>query len=392
MKILNIAERTIAIGSPLRNARVDFSQMTATVVAVSTDQFRDGHRVVGYAFNSLGRYACGGPMRDRFIPRLLAAIPDDLNDPVTGHIDPQCAVRLMLANEKLGAHAERSMAVGTIEVALWDIVGKLQGRPLFQVLAQRFGMPDCASATTIPCYVGGGFYQPVDDLSRVVDEVQAYLDAGYTHVKIKAGGLSLGDELRRIEAVLRKVGAGNRLALDASCAFNRSDALAFTRAIESYRLRWLEEPCDPGDFETYRLVREASGGVVAGGENLFSREEVDNFLRYGMFDGQVVLQPDPPLAYGIGEFARIVETATSHGVPRANIIPHGGNMMSLHVAAGLGLGSAESYPGLFGAIAGFSNEVTICDGQASLPSAPGIGFEQQPALYRVFTELSKEIS
>ncbi|MPM45550.1 D(-)-tartrate dehydratase [bioreactor metagenome] len=76
-----------------------------------------------------------------------------------------------------------------------------------------------------------------------------------------------------------------------------------------------------------------------------------------------------------------------HGVSRAHIMPHGGNMMSLHVAAGLGLGSAESYPGLFGAFGGFSDEVHIRDGMASLPTAPGIGFEHQPALYRIFTEL-----
>ena len=388
MKITGIAERTIPIASPLRNARVDFSEMTATIVAVATDQFRDGRRVVGYAFNSFGRYACGGPMRERFIPRLLAAAPAELNDPATGWLDPQRATRLMLAREKLGAHAERSMSVGTLEVALWDVVGKLAGRPLYQVLAERFGMPDCAQATAVPCYVGGGFYQPVDDMARVGDEVRRYLDAGYTHVKIKAGGLPLADDLRRIESVLALVGEGCRLALDASCAFGRDEALAYARAIEPYGLRWLEEPCDPGDFETYRAVGEAYGGTVAGGENLFSREETDNFLRYGRFGGRVVLQPDPPLAYGIGEFDRIVATAAAHGVPRGSIMPHGGNLMSLHVAAGLGLGSAESYPGLFGVFGGFGNEVRIQDGVASLPYAPGIGFEEQPALYTLFSGLA----
>jgi L-alanine-DL-glutamate epimerase-like enolase superfamily enzyme len=389
MKITGISEKTVPIASSLRNARVDFSEITASVVAVATDQFRDGRRVVGYAFNSFGRYGCGGPLRERFIPRLLGAPAHALNDPDSGIVDPQRAVDVMLLREKAGAHAERSMAVGTLELALWDIVGKMRGLPLHRVLAERFALPGVSAATprAVRCYVGGGFYQDTDDRTRLGDEVRGYLDAGYTEVKIKAGGLPLADDLRRIESVLALVKDGARLALDASCAFDRGQALAYARAIAPYGLRWLEEPCDPADFETYRAVSQAYPGIVAGGENIFSREEAENFLRYGQFGGRLVLQPDPPLAYGIGEFHRIVQTALAHGVPRENIMPHGGNMMSLHVTAGLGLGSAESYPGLFGPFGGFSREVEIRDGLASLPSAPGIGFEEQPALHEVFRSL-----
>ncbi|WP_414442309.1 enolase C-terminal domain-like protein [Burkholderia sp. 22PA0106] len=388
MKIINIREKTIPIGSPLRNSRIDFSQMTVTVVAVVTDQIRDGKPVVGYAFNSFGRYACGGPMRERIIPRLLAASPEQLNDKESGLIDPQRALDVMMRGEKLGAHAERSMAIGTLEMALWDIVGKMQGLPLYKVIANRFSVETAASKNSIPCYVGGGFYHATDDLAQLGDEVRAYLDSGYTEVKIKAGGVPFNQDARRIECVLALVGNGSRLALDAGCAFDRDQALAFAREIEPYQLRWLEEPCDPADFETYRAVSLNYSGTLAGGENLFSDTETDNFLRYGQFNGRLVLQPDPPLAYGIGEFQRIVETALKHGVVRENIMPHGGNMMSLHVAAGLDLGSAESYPGLFGAFGGFSREVEIRGGQATLPTMPGIGFEDQPALYEIFAQLT----
>ncbi|RSZ33233.1 MULTISPECIES: enolase C-terminal domain-like protein [unclassified Variovorax] len=391
MKIVGIAERTVPIASPLRNARVDFSEITASVVAVATDQFRDGRRVVGYAFNSFGRYGCGGPLRERFIPRLLRASPHELNDPATGIVEPGHAVDLLLKREKAGAHAERSMAVGTLELALWDIVGKMRGLPLYRVLAERFAPPGTEAPHAVRCYAGGGFYRERDDLARLGDEVRGHLDAGYTEVKIKAGGLPMTDELRRIESVLALVKSGSRLALDASCAFERQEALAFARAITPYGLRWLEEPCDPGDFETYRAVSEAYPGIVAGGENLFSREEADNFLRYGRFGGRIVLQPDPPLAYGIRELHHIVEVALAHGVARENVVPHGGNMMSLHATAGLGLGSAESYPGLFGPFGGFSREVRVHDGFATLPEAPGIGFEEQPALYGIFRELSASL-
>lgn len=388
MRIVNIIEKTIPIVASMRNARVDFSEMTATAVVIETDQHRDGRRVSGYAFNSFGRYACGGPLRERFIPRLLAADPSQLLDPDSGLLDPERVVALLLRREKPGAHAERSMAIGTLELALWDIVGKMQGLPLFQLLAKRFDMPDAFQSTVIPCYAGGGFYQAQDDLAKLGDEVRRYVDGGYTDVKIKAGGLPMNKDLRRIESVVNLVDGGSHLALDASCAFDREGALSYAQAITPYGLRWLEEPCDPADFATYRAVSEAYSGTVAGGENLFSYEEAENFLSYGDFRGRIVLQPDPPLAYGICEFHHILQAALRHGVPRENIMPHGGNMMSLHVAAGLMLGSAESYPGLFGAFGGFSDEVEINNGYASLPRAPGIGFEHQPALYKIFTELS----
>lgn len=204
----------------------------ATAVAVVTDRYRDGRQVMGYAFNSFGRYACGGPLRERFIPRLLAARPDHLNDPRTGIIDPARALTLLLGREKLGAHAERSMALGTLEMALWNIVGKMQGKPLFQVLIDVFSTPADPSSRTVPCYVGGRFYKPEDDLRLLGDEVRGYLDAGYTAVKIKAAGVPLADDMRRIESVLALVGHGRQLAVDAGCAFDRHAALAYARAIE----------------------------------------------------------------------------------------------------------------------------------------------------------------
>jgi len=389
MKILNVFEKTIPIHSTLKNARIDFSEMSATVVAVVTDQFRDGRQVIGYAFNSFGRYACGGPLRERFIPRLLNAPPVTLIAPEDGLIDPVRVVAMLNGREKAGAHSERSMAIGTLELALWDVVGKLRQLPLYQVIASRFCQDIKPEFERIPCYAGGGFYKDADELAQLDREIQGYLDSGYTAVKIKVGGLPLEADVKRIEAVLAKVRDGGRLALDASCAFDRAGAVAFGKAIEPYGLRWFEEPCDPLDFGTYHALSESYEGMVAGGENVFSVEEAQNFLSYGQFNGRIVFQPDPPLAYGVGEFSRMLECALSHRVPRQQVIPHGGNLMSLHVAAGFALGSAESYPGLFGQFGGFGDEVTIEDGHASLPSSPGIGFETQPNLYRTLKALVK---
>ena len=144
MRIVEIREQTASIASPIANAYIDFSKMTCSVVAVVTDQMRDGKRVVGYGFNSNGRYGQGALMRDRFLPRLEAAAPDSLIDATGDNLDPFKIWATLMANEKPGGHGERSVAVGTIDMAVWDAVAKIAGKPLYRLLAERFGngVPD----------------------------------------------------------------------------------------------------------------------------------------------------------------------------------------------------------------------------------------------------------
>src|SRR5688572_730920 len=136
MRIVDIREVAVPLKSSLRNAAFDFSEMTTSVVAVVTDVMRGGRPVAGFAFNSTGRYACGAQMRERFIPRLLKASPETLVDG-QGALDPEKALACMMQREKPGGHTERSVAIGTIEVALWDAVAKIADKPLHRVLAER---------------------------------------------------------------------------------------------------------------------------------------------------------------------------------------------------------------------------------------------------------------
>jgi L-alanine-DL-glutamate epimerase-like enolase superfamily enzyme len=386
MRIKAVIERTVKVGSNVRNARVDLSQMTVTALAVITDHKVAGRPLVGFAFNSFGRYGCGGPLRERFIPRLLALESTSLLDPV-GNLDPGRVIAALLMREKSGGHAERSMGLGTLELALWDIVAKREAKPLFEVLAARDGNP-LPAAGTIPTYAAGGFYGAADDLGSLRDEVARWRDGGFIDAKIKGGGGDLAFDRRRIETALGALAPQARLAIDLSCAFDGRGAADFAAAAKPYGLWWLEEPCDPLDYAGFELA-SAAGTPIAAGENLFSAREVDNFLRYTKLKSDIVLQPDPPLAYGVGGMREIIAVTRAHGLGPTCIFPHGGNMMSLHVAAGLGLAGVEAYPGQFGIFGGFSNEVEIGNGQASLPAAPGLGFEEQPALYGLFTELVK---
>src|SRR5690606_35720067 len=139
LKILDVREKTFSIASPTSNAFIDFSKMTCSVVAVVTDVARDGKPVIGYGVSSNGRYGQGGSMEERVIPRILEADPDTLVDKEHSNLDPFAIWSTMMTNEKPGGHGERSVAVGTIDTAIWDAVGKIDGRPLYKLLADRYG-------------------------------------------------------------------------------------------------------------------------------------------------------------------------------------------------------------------------------------------------------------
>ncbi|MBX9846798.1 MAG: mandelate racemase [Xanthobacteraceae bacterium] len=388
MRIVDIRETAVPLKSDLRNSGFDFSEMTTSVAAVITDVVRDGKPVAGFAFNSTGRYACGAQMRARFIPRILKADPKSLLNEACDNLDPAKILAVMMRNEKAGGHSERSVGIGTIEVAVWDAVAKIEGKPLHRVLAERFNGGKVMDK--VFCYVGGGWYAPGKTTGDLQDEMRRHLDSGYTMVKMKVGGMTVAEDCARVEAVQTVVGNRGELAVDANCKFNREEALTYARALSPYKLRWFEEPCDPLDYATLAEVSQAYDGALSTGENLFSTQDVENLVRFGGLKARRgdVIQVDPPQAYGIVQYARTLAMLDRHGWPRSGLFPHGGNQMSLHIAGGFGLGGAESYPGVFGAFAGFADDARLENGYLKLPDRPGIGFEGQQALYAIMRELA----
>jgi L-alanine-DL-glutamate epimerase-like enolase superfamily enzyme len=387
MRIVDIRETAIPLKSKLANSSFDFAEMTTSVVAVITDVIRAGKPVCGFAFNSTGRYACGAQMRERFIPRVLSADPETLLDKSGDNLDPAKILAQMMRREKIGGDAERSIGIGTIEVAIWDAVAKIADKPLYVVLAERFSggkMPD-----KVFCYVGGGWYWPDQTIKDLQDEMRRHLDTGYTLVKMKVGGLALADDVRRLEAVLEVVGSGEHLAVDANGKFERDEALAYAKALAPFNLRWLEEPCHPLDFALYAELASVYAPPLATGENLYSTHDVENLALFGgLRAGHDIIQVDPPQAYGIGQYAKTLEMLKGRGWPRTSLFPHGGNQMSLAMAAGFGLGGAESYPGVFGDFGGFADDARVENGALTLSDRPGIGFEGQTSLFRIMKALA----
>ena len=388
MRIIDVRETSIALNSTLKNSSIDFSEMTTSVVAVITDLMRGGKPVVGYAFNSTGRYACGAQMRARFIPRVLNADPKALLDAKGTNFDADKILGLMMRNEKSGGHSERSIGIGTIETAVWDAIAKIEDKPLHVVLAERYGGDSKRSKCFV--YVGGGWYAPGKTIKDLQDEMRRHLDAGYTMVKMKVGGAPLDEDMRRIEAVKSILPSHALLAVDANSKFDLKEALAYAKAMTPYALRWFEEPCDPLDYGTLAEISAAYPHALSTGENLFSTQDVANLVRFGKLKAARgdIIQVDPPQAYGIAQYARTLSMLEQNNWPRAGNFPHGGNQMSLAIAAGFGLGGAESYPGVFGVFAGFADDAVIENGYISLSDRPGIGFEGQAALYEVMTGLA----
>jgi L-alanine-DL-glutamate epimerase-like enolase superfamily enzyme len=386
MRIVDIRETAVPLKSDLKNSSFDFSEMTTSVVAVITDVMRDGRPVAGFGFNSTGRYACGAQMRERFIPRILGADPESLLDDTGDNLDPAKILAAMRRREKIGGDAERSIGIGTIEVAVWDAVAKIAGKPLHRILAERYS--GGKAPERVFCYVGGGWYFPGQTMKDLQDEMRRHLDAGYTMVKMKVGGLPLEEDCRRIEAVLQVLGSKAKLAVDANGKFDRSESLAYAKALAPFRLRWFEEPCDPLDFALLAEIASQYDAPLATGENLYSTQDVQNLVRFGgLRADRDIVQVDPPQAYGICQYARTIDMLAREGWARGSLFPHGGNQMSLAIAAGFGLGGAESYPGVFGAFGGFADDAKVVDGAVTLSERPGIGFEGQAALYKLMKQL-----
>ncbi|RZN08660.1 mandelate racemase, partial [Bordetella pertussis] len=158
-------------------------------------------------------------------------------------------------------------------------------------------------------------------------------------------------------------------------------ALAYARALEPYGLRWYEEIGDPLDYHLNSLVAQAYAGTIATGENLFSLPDVRNLLHFaGVRPGRDILQMDPGLSYGLTEYLRMMAAVEAAGFGRSCLHPHGGHLINLHIAAGLGLGGCEAYPGVFQPFGGYPAACALGAGQVRPTDAPGFGLEQKQEL------------
>lgn len=386
MRIIDIRERPIAI-SRYRDPRIPSDGLTTSLVAVVTDVVRTGQPVVGYGFASVGRYAQSGLIRDRFAPRLLRASAQDITTGDGTNLDPFRAWTVMMTGEKPGGHGERCVAVGTLDMALWDAAAKIAGMPLHRFLAGWLGRN--VTSSQVPVYASGGYPYPDNDTAALSEEIRYFADLGFTHVKIKISGTSLDHDLRRIEAAAAHLTGSGHLAVDAMNAYDPGMALTAATALARFGLWWFEDICDPLDFATHARVAAQYAPPIAVGEALFSAAEAVLLDRHaGLRRARDILLFDPVHCYGLPGYLQIIDTLTAVGWPRHAFWPHGGHLFSLHLVAALGLGGAEANPMAFHPFHGPPPALQVSVGGICLPDVPGIGFELHDDAWQAFRSLT----
>jgi D(-)-tartrate dehydratase len=385
MRIVDIRERAVGI-SRYRDPRIPSGGLTTSLVAVVTDVVRGGLPVVGYGFASVGRYAQGGLIRERFAPRLLRAAAQDVTTDDGVNLDPFRAWAVMMAGEKPGGHGERCVAVGALDMALWDAAAKIAGLPLHLFLAGLLGRD---AARQVPVYASGGYPYPDNDIAALSEEMRHFVGLGFTHAKIKVGGASLEDDLRRIEAAAAHLPGSGHLAVDAMNAYDPGMSLTAAAALARFGLWWFEDICDPLDFATHARVAARYDPPIAAGEALFSPAEAALLDRYaGLRRARDILLFDPVHCYGLPGYLQIIGALTAAGWPRRAFWPHGGHLFGLHLVAALGLGGAEINPLAFHPFHGPPAALPVSAGRIGLPDAPGIGFELHNDAWQAFRSLT----
>jgi L-alanine-DL-glutamate epimerase-like enolase superfamily enzyme len=386
VRIVDIRERPVRI-SRYRDPRIPSGGLTTSLVAVVTDVVRAGRPVVGYGFASIGRYAQSGLIRDRFAPRLLRAAAQDVGTDDGTNLDPFRAWTVMMTGEKPGGHGERCVAVGTLDMALWDAAAKIAGMPLHRFLAGRLGRN--VTASQVPVYASGGYPYPDNDIAALSEEIRHFAGLGFTHVKIKIGGASLDHDLRRIEAAAAHLAGSAHLAVDAMNSYDPGMSLTAAAALARFGLWWFEDICDPLDFATHARIAARYDPPIAVGEALFSAAEAQLLDRYaGLRRARDVLLFDPVHCYGLPGYLQIIDTLTAAGWPRHAFWPHGGHLFSLHLVAALGLGGAEINPLAFHPFHGPPAALPVSAGRIRLPDAPGIAFELHEPAWQAFRSLT----
>jgi L-alanine-DL-glutamate epimerase-like enolase superfamily enzyme len=386
MRILDIRERSFAL-SRYADPAVDAGALTTSLVAVVTDQQRSGKPIIGYGFASIGRFAQSGLIRERFAPRLLRVADQDLCTEAGDNLAPDRCWRLMMQGEKPGGHGERCVAVGTLDMAIWDAAAKIADLPLYRFLAARQGRHPATSAA-VELYASGGYPYPADDATRLRDEIKGFLDQGYQRVKIKIGATTPDEDLRRIEIALKLLPAANLLAVDAMNRYDAPSAITMAQRLSLLGLMWSEDLCDPLDFETQSDIARLHAPPWAAGEALFSVAEARLLLRHGgLRPDRDILLFDPVHCYGLSHYFDIVATMEAEGWNRRSFWPHGGHLFSLHVAAGLGLGGSEINPLAFQPVAGLGDGQAVAASRTIMPDLAGIGLESRAALAHLLATL-----
>jgi L-alanine-DL-glutamate epimerase-like enolase superfamily enzyme len=273
--------------------------------------------------------------------------------------------RMYRHNRKPVAKGDYIKGMGSIDIAVWDIIGKALNQPVYKILG--------GYNTKIRVYAAGGYYRKDKSLSDLVAEMSDYVKEGFRAVKMKVGGASFDTDVKRVRAVREALGTDIDLLIDANNKWRAYEAIRFGRAVEELDLFWFEEPVEPDDFIGSAQVRQALDIPIVAGENEFTRWGCRDLITHGSAD---ILNLDTVKAGGITEYRKIAALASAFHIP---VAPHGDPFMAVHLLASTpDTLIMETYPGVKSRYNPILPLFPVKDGYISVPEKPGLGIEFDP--------------
>lgn len=216
----------------------------------------------------------------------------------------------------IGRAGATTMAQSAVDIALWDILAKAAGKPLWQLLGG-------GGSEDIPIYnTHAGWLNYTTD--QLLEEARALLDQGYTALKMKVGRDNTSEDVRRVEAVRKSIGDSVTLMVDANQTWDLQQATLAAHSLEGFNLAWLEEPMHPDDVRAHRRLKAEARIPIALGEHVYTTHAFRDYMEADAVD---VVQVDVCRVGGVTPFLEVAAMANSFGL---RVCPHAGDLMQVH--------------------------------------------------------------
>jgi L-alanine-DL-glutamate epimerase-like enolase superfamily enzyme len=336
---------------PITNGLYTYTHNLLNIVVVETDEDVTG---IGLA--------AGVPVS----PDIGRSIAEHFKTILVG-LDPLDNERIwyeMWRPKLVGRRGITTRVLGGIDIALWDVKGKVAGLPMYKLLG---GFRD-----RVDTYIAGGYYEEGKTLDDLANEMTNNVERGATAVKIKVGAVPINDDIARVRVCREAVGPNVRLMVDANNAYRHYQAIEFARKAEPYDLFWFEEPVEPDDYIGQREITRSTSIPIAAGENEYTRYGFRDLINHRAVD---ILQPDALVMGGVTEFMKVAALAQANDL---DISAHGSQYVHIHLMAAIPNGLIleyyhESFDPMHGKI--WKHELDIEEGKVRAPDRPGFGLE-----------------
>ena len=348
--------------TPIRNGRYVYATAGLNVVKIETDEGVTG---LGLSGGVQGAEEIGRTILDHMRQYVVGQDPFD-NEKIWDDLwQPKL----------IGRRGITTRVISGIDIAVWDIKGKVANRPVYKMLG---GFTD-----KVPVYIAGGYYEEGKGLKELAQEMEDSVEMGARAIKMKIGGAPINEDVERVRVVREAVGPDVKVMVDANCAYRYYEAIEIARKMEKYDVFWFEEPVNPDDYDGHKLVSQATTIPIATGENEYTRYGFRDLIQNRCV---AILQPDGLIMGGVTEFMKVAALAQAHDLP---VAPHGNQDVHVHLVAAIPNGlTVEYYRGSTDPMWDkmYLDPLMVKDGFVSPPSRPGMGIEineEALAPYRV---------